>query len=87
MLLHSVLVIQTQQFKPGNTMATKEFMLQRISVYAGKDIDPHSDKQVEEVLRSKFNINLPQRRSLNESLSAVNIDHEIIDLIIKYRAL
>jgi DNA polymerase I-like protein with 3'-5' exonuclease and polymerase domains len=68
-------------------MVSKEFMLQRISVYAGKDIDPLSDKQVEEVLRSKFNINLPQRRSMNESLAATISDHEIIDLIIKYRTM
>lgn len=68
-------------------MASKEFILQRISIYAGKDIDPHSDKQVEEVLRSKLNINLPQRPSMNESLAATISDHEIIDLIIKYRTM
>ena len=66
-------------------MANKEYILQRICVYAGKDIDPTSDEQVGEILRNKFNIILPQRRSLDESLSSTSNDHEIIDLIIKYR--
>jgi hypothetical protein len=30
---------------------------------------------------------LPQRTSMNESLAAVNSDHEIISLIQQYRAL
>jgi DNA polymerase I-like protein with 3'-5' exonuclease and polymerase domains len=68
-------------------MASKEFILQRICVYAGKNIDPASDKQVEEMLRSKFNIYLPQRSSMNESLAAVNSDHEVLTLIKQYRAL
>jgi DNA polymerase I-like protein with 3'-5' exonuclease and polymerase domains len=66
-------------------MANKEFLSQRINVYAGKAIDPNVDKEVEEMLRSKFNIYLPQRPSMNESLSAVNNDHEIISLLIQYR--
>jgi len=68
-------------------MANKEFLLQRICIYAGKDMDPASDKQVEEMLRSKFNIYLPQRVSMNESLAAVNSDHEILTLIKEYRSL
>lgn len=68
-------------------MASKEFILQRINIYAGKDIDPASDKQVEEMLRNKFNIHLPQRSSMNESLAAVNSDHEVLTLIKQYRAL
>ena len=66
-------------------MASKEFILQRICIFAGKDIDPANDKQVEEMLRNKFNIHLPQRSSLNESLTAVNSDHEILTLIKQYR--
>jgi len=68
-------------------MTNKEFILQRICVYAGKDIDPTSDKQVEELLRNKFNIHLPQRSSMNDSLTAVNSDHEILTLIKQYRTL
>lgn len=66
-------------------MANKAFILQRICIYAGKEFDPNSDKQVEEILRNKFNILLPQRRSMNESLVAATSDHEIIGLIINYR--
>jgi DNA polymerase I-like protein with 3'-5' exonuclease and polymerase domains len=73
------------QFQIGRLMASKEFISQRIAVYAGKPIDPDSDKQVEEMLRSKFNIHLPQRRSMNESLSAAISDHEILKLLIEYR--
>ena len=68
-------------------MANKEFIYQRICIFAGKDIDPSSDRQVEDMLRNKFNIYLPQRTSMNESLAAVNSDHEIISLIQQYRAL
>ena len=68
-------------------MASKEFIAQRISIYAGAAIDPNSDKQVEDILRSKFNIHLPQRPSMNESLLASISDHEILDLIIQYRTM
>ena len=68
-------------------MDSKEFVYKRICIYAGKDIDPNSDEQVEEILRSKFNIHLPQRRSMNESLTSATSDHEIISLILKYRAM
>ncbi len=66
-------------------MASKEFVFQRICVYAGKEFDPASDKQVADVLRSRFNIRLPQRSSMNESLAATKSDHEIIRLILEYR--
>ena len=86
--MHAVISYRKfNNLKQGNTMASKEFILQRICVYAGKDIDPYSDKQVEEVLRSKLNINLPQRPSMNESLASTISNHEIIDLIIKYRTM
>jgi DNA polymerase I-like protein with 3'-5' exonuclease and polymerase domains len=66
-------------------MNSREFIRQRICIFAGQDIDPDSDQQVEEVLRNKFNVRLPQRRSLNESLDSAISDHEIIALILKYR--
>jgi len=68
-------------------MTNKEFLSQRINVFAGKNIDPNVDKDVEEMLRSKFNIYLPQRPSMNESLNAVNNDHEILQLLIQYRTM
>ncbi len=68
-------------------MANKDFIHQRICVFAGKEIDPDSDAQVQEVLRNKFDINLPQRRSLNESLASTSSDHEIINLILQYRTM
>ncbi len=68
-------------------MANKEFIHQRICVYVGKDFDPTVDKQVAEVLRSKFNIHLPQRASMNESLASGISDHEIIGLILQYRTM
>lgn len=68
-------------------MASKDFILQRICIYAGKEFDPMADKQVAEVLRSKFNIHLPQRASVNQSLESVTSDHEIIRLILQYRTM
>jgi DNA polymerase I-like protein with 3'-5' exonuclease and polymerase domains len=68
-------------------MDSKEFIHKRICIYAGRDIDPNSDEQVEDGLRSKFNIYLPQRKSMNESLASAKSDHEIIGLILKYRAM
>lgn len=66
-------------------MANKDFILQRIRIYAGTDLDPNDNKQVADVLRSKFDIHLPQRASFNESLELATSDHEIITLILKYR--
>lgn len=68
-------------------MANKEFIHQRICIYAGNDFDPTVDKQVEDVLRSKFNIFLPQRRTVNESLASATHDHEIIGLILRFRTM
>lgn len=65
--------------------ASKDFILQRICIFAGEDINPNDDKQVQQVLRNRFDINLPQRRSLDESLASTASDHEIVDLILKYR--
>ncbi|NHO67804.1 hypothetical protein G8770_19845 [Aestuariicella hydrocarbonica] len=68
-------------------MASKEFILQRICIYAGREFDPLVDTQVAEVLRSKFNIHLPQRASVNASLTSSISDHEIISLILQYRTM
>lgn len=62
------------------------FIRQRIAVYAGKEIDPNADLQVKDVLY-KLGIKLPQRNNLNESLNSCNSEHEIIDLINRYRRL
>ena len=67
-------------------MADKDFILQRICIFAGKQIDPLSDEQISETLHDKFEIMLPQRRTMNESLAASTSDHEILKLIIQYRA-
>jgi len=66
-------------------MQNKAFILQRICIYAGKQIDPNSDIQVKEVLNSVLGIKLPQRRTLNESLAIANNEHDIIGLLMKYR--
>ncbi|MGY8872346.1 MAG: hypothetical protein ACKVJE_18085 [Pseudomonadales bacterium] len=68
-------------------MANKAFILQRICIFAGREFDPDSDEQVIEVLRDKFNLSLPQRRSIDESLLDVASDHDVIGLIIEYRSL
>lgn len=67
-------------------MVNKEFISRRINIYAGREIDPNSDKDVQEMLRSKFNIHLPQRQTMNESLSAAIHDHEILRLLLQYRS-
>lgn len=67
-------------------MANKEFIARRINIYAGREIDPDSDKDIQEMLRTKFNIHLPQRQTMNESLSAAINDHEILQLILQYRS-
>ena len=68
-------------------MLNKEFIYQRICIYAGKDFDPTIDEHVNEVLRSKFNIQLPQRTSMDKSLESATGDHEIVDLILQYRTM
>lgn len=68
-------------------MATKEFIYQRICAYSKREFDPSVDEDVVDVLRSRFNILLPQRSSLNDSLESSASDHEIISLLLKYRAM
>ena len=67
-------------------MTDKEFIASRINIYAGREVDPNSDKDIQEMLRTKFNIHLPQRQTMNESLSAAINDHEILQLILQYRS-
>lgn len=68
-------------------MLNKDFILQRLTNFAGKPFDPNCDKDVAEVLRSKFNIHLPQRISFNESLKSTTSDHEILELLVQYRTM
>jgi len=63
----------------------KEFILQRICIFSGQEVDPNSEEQVVELLREKFNIRLPQRPTLNESLSSSGSAHEVVNLIFRYR--
>lgn len=63
----------------------KDYLLQRIQIFAGFEIDPLNDNQVSELLRNRFEIMLPQRRTFDESLEASGSDHEIVPLIIQYR--
>ncbi|WP_299177521.1 hypothetical protein [uncultured Neptuniibacter sp.] len=65
----------------------KSFLLQRISIFAGIELDPANDRAVQQLLRDKFNIALPQRRTLDESLKSVASDHELVGLILNYRSL
>jgi DNA polymerase I-like protein with 3'-5' exonuclease and polymerase domains len=68
-------------------MSNKEFIRKRICIYAGRDFDPSIDEHVSEVLRSKFNVLLPQRASMEASLESAISDHEIINLILQYRTM
>jgi len=68
-------------------MTSKAFILKRICIFVGKEIDPNADEEVKDILQNKFNISLPQRPSMNEALEAVSSDHEIISLILKYRSI
>ena len=69
------------------TSSKKDFVLERIRIFAGKEIDPNEDAQVVSMLREKFNIRLPQRNHLSDSLSSVASDHEIIALLLQYRSM
>ncbi|MCJ8299213.1 MAG: hypothetical protein MJK13_09810 [Pseudomonadales bacterium] len=68
-------------------MSNKSFVRQRICIYAGQDVDPNNDEQVGNILKFKLEIQLPQRSSMDEALAASTSDHEIIALIIRYRAM
>ena len=67
-------------------MADKNFIKQRIDIFAKKTIDPNSDLQVKDA-PSGLNIKLPQKNNLDDSLNASNDEHEIVRLIIQYRKL
>ncbi len=68
-------------------MTDKHFLLQRINNFSGQEFDPGSDEQVEDILRRKFSVYLPQRQSFDDRLANTTCDHEIISLIKKYRAM
>ncbi len=68
-----------------NHIMNKEFILQRICIFSGTEIDPNAEEQVINILKEKFNIQLPQRRTLNESLESSGSSHEIVSLILQYR--
>lgn len=68
-------------------MVNKEFLLQRICIFAGRELDPNSDEQVTTLLRNTFNVHLPQRPTMQDSLTSAIVDLEIIDLILEYRGL
>lgn len=70
-----------------STNTNKEFIRQRVFNYAGQTIDLESDAEIVTVLRQKFDIRLPQRPSMQQSLMSTKSDHEIIGLILQYRAL
>lgn len=63
-------------------MTPEELQIRKI---AGDDFDLTSDEEVVTVLKRRFNIYLPQRKNLVESLSHTNSDHEIIDLLLRYK--
>jgi len=68
-------------------MTMKTFVYDRICNFMGQALDPNSDSQVEEALRIRLNIYLPQRPTLDEALFSSNSDHEVIELLLKYRAM
>lgn len=68
-------------------MTMKTFLHTRICNFLGKVIDLNLDSELEIALREQLNIRLPQRASLNESLSSSNSDHEIIGLLLQYRSM
>ncbi len=65
-------------------MVDKNYIKQRIDIFANKPIDPNSDLQVKSALLG-LNIKLPQKNNLNDSLNASNDKHEIVRLILQYR--
>jgi DNA polymerase I-like protein with 3'-5' exonuclease and polymerase domains len=67
-------------------MADRNFIKQRIDIFAGKPINPNSDIQVKEALYN-LDIKLPQKNLLDDALIAANNSHEIIRLILQYRKL
>lgn len=70
-----------------NALNTREEIYQAINIFAEQDFNPNTDEDVLSVLRDDLNIRLPQRSTLDDSLASAASDHEIIALILKYRAL
>lgn len=69
-----------------DTTTSSDLTLQRIQNYLGAAIDPNADADIVEALRQKFSIYLPQRQSLDDALAATISDHEVVELILQYRA-
>jgi len=65
-------------------MANKNYIQQRINIFANTPVNPNSDLQVKSALLG-LNIKLPQKTNLDDSLNACNDEHEIVQLIIQYR--
>lgn len=70
-----------------NELNTREEIYLAINIFAEQDFNPNTDEDVLSVLRDDLNIRLPQRSTLDDSLASAASDHEIIALILKYRAL
>lgn len=68
-------------------MTDKNFLLQRITIFCQEEFDPCVDAQVEDILRRKFSIHLPQRQAFDDRLESTISDHDVIGLIQQYRAL
>ena len=62
----------------------KNYLKQRIAIFAKQPIDPNSDLQVKSALLG-LDIKLPQKRDFNDALNACNDEHEFVRLIKQYR--
>jgi AraC-like DNA-binding protein len=70
----------------GKSIPTdRRLIVKRVTAILGTEIDLDSDKHVKTSLREELNILLPQRPTLEESLSLTVSDHEIIELLKNYR--
>lgn len=68
-------------------MENKAVIYQKIGAYTHENFNPNIDEDVITMLRNTFNIHLPQRSALNESLASTASNHEIIELILQYRTM
>lgn len=66
-------------------MADNSILYQRICNFTHSGFDPTNDANVILILRNTFDVHLPQRSSLDKSLEAAASEHEIINLILRYR--
>ncbi len=77
--------INPNYFIKADSIEKKRSTLDKINSFFGYEIDPNLDKLVKRVLREELGILLPQRRTLEEALESSIHDHEILNLIVKYR--